>query len=104
MRLTLRDAHLKALERGQTAADIYLWAHWHRYHHEALDIEEPGGTRTIHGYTMPAWATADEYSMSNVSNLEFSDVGLIYFVVEDGTAKMHKLYARFDNVERVKHG
>jgi len=104
MRYTLKDAHIRALERGTTASDIYLWAHFHTYHHEALDIESAQGVRTIHGYTCPAWVTADEYSLMSVKNLEFSDVGLIYFIVEDGKAECFKAFERFDNVERVKHG
>jgi len=103
MRLTLRDAHFKALQNGKTAADVYLWAHWHTYHHEPLELEEPKGHRIIRGFTLPAWCTADEYSLTVVKNLEFSNVGFVYFIVEDGKLEWHRAYTQFDNVTRVKH-
>ena len=105
MRLTLRDASIKALEEGRTAADYYLWGHWHTLHHEPVKVKEPGGSRIIHGYTLPAWCTADEYALKKVKNLEFSDVGITYFDIEDGnvTCSEERLIKRFDNVERVTH-
>lgn len=105
MRLTLKDASIKALKKGKTASDYYLWGHWHTFHHEPVKVEEPGGERLINGYTLPAWCMADEHALKKVKNLEFSDIGITYFDIEGGqvTCSERKLVRRYDNVVRVTH-
>ena len=104
MRLTLKDASIKALQQGRRASDIYLWGHFHTFHHEPVSVKEPEGDRIIHGYTLPAWTGADEYALEKVKNLEYSHVGLVYFDIQDGKWELKKQYIEFDNIERVRHG
>jgi hypothetical protein len=104
MRLTLRDASIQALQEGRSASDIYLWGHFHTFHHEPASVKEPEGDRVIHGFTLPSWCGADEYALEKVKNLEYSDIGLVYFDIQDGGWELRKQYIRFDNIERVNHG
>ena len=104
MRLTLKDASIQALQQGRTASDIYLWGHFHTYHHEPVAVKEPNRDRVIHGFTLPGWSGADEYALEKVKNLEYSDIGLVYFDIQDGQWELKKQYIRFDNIERVNHG
>ena len=104
MRYFLKDAHITAAQQGRRASDIYLWAHFHEYRREAVEEEYPGGIfHRAKGYLLPAWCAASEYALVNVGNLELSDLGNVYFIVEDGVAKSYKQFTRFDNVVRVKH-
>lgn len=104
MRHFLKNAHVTAAQQGRIASDIYLWAHFHEYRREAVEEEYPGDVfRRSKGYILPAWCAASEYALVNVGHLELSDLGNIYFIVEDGKAKSYKQFTRFDNVVRVKH-
>jgi hypothetical protein len=104
MRYFLNDRHIAATQRGTKASDIYLWAHNHEYRREAVEAEYPGNNfHESKGYLLPAWCVANEFALANVGHLELSDIGNIYFIVEDGVAKSYKQFTRFDNVVRVKH-
>ena len=104
MVLMLNDRYMNALRLGREPSDIYLWGHFHEYVPGYIEAEGPWGSKIISGYVLPAWCTPNEYALENVGNLEVSDVGLIYFDVEDGHVTKHDLFTRFDAVERVKHG
>lgn len=104
MRYFLKDAHITAAQRGRKASDIYLWAHFHEYRREVVEGEYPDGYHEAKAYLLPAWCAASEYALTYVQSLELSDLGNIYFIVEDGEAKSYKQFERFENVVRVKHG
>lgn len=99
MRAMLRDAYFATLEQSREPADIYLWGHYHEYVPESLMTKD----KELYGYILPAWCVANEYALTHVKNLELSDIGMIYFVIEDGRWELKTFIKSFDNVERVKH-
>ena len=99
VRGVMRTIFFNALKDGRTPADIYIWAHYHEF----LPVPEIIGDHEMFGCILPAWCVANEYALAVIKSLELSDVGMVYFVIEDGKWERKTFVKKFDNVTRIQH-
>lgn len=99
----LKDISFRSMQRGDEPADVYLWAHFHEDLGMSYKAAGPWGEKTIVGQVLPAWCMPAEYALSNVKNLEYADVGSVFYDIQNGIVTERKMITKKDVVERVAH-
>jgi len=100
MMSVMKDEYFNSLRDGRRCPDHFVWFHFHAFRH-VVYVPEPGVQ--IHGYSMPALCVANEYAKIAVKSLQYADVGLIYWDIEDDKVTEHIAFEKFDTVKRLKH-
>lgn len=102
IRRELRDQFYKSIRRGKKPPQYYVWAHYHQKTYATYDVEYKGEDMTLHGYIVPGWQLSTAYISSLIKGEEIIQIGILYFVVEDGVITHHWIVDTRDVTERVK--
>ena len=94
IRSYMKDMHIEAVERGEKAPDIFVFAHYHRFWTEPASVMK--GDRLMHCYYTPALCGADKRTIRNVKRLVLSSIGTIGLDIEGDQYKLTKLFNSFD--------
>jgi len=99
----LRDIAIEALADRRQPPDISVFAHWHQYYHEAIDVPTMQGKRTVHAYFTPALCAADKLTIRNIKKLVLSDIGTLGMEIVGNKHSTIPMYEHFDNMVRLNH-
>lgn len=102
IRRELRDQFYKSIKRGRKPNQYFVWAHYHQKAYATYDVEYRGEDLTLHGYIVPGWQLSTAYISGLIKGEEVMQVGILYFVIEDGKVTHHWIVDERDVTERVK--
>ena len=101
IRRELRDQFNRAIKRGRMPPQYYVWAHYHQKAYETLTIEYKGEDFTMHGFIVPGWQLDTAYISRLKKGEDIFEIGLLYFIIEDGHVEHKWIVDRRDTTERV---
>ncbi len=101
IRLELRDQFNKAIKQGRKPPQYFVWAHFHQKVYETLTIDYKGQDFTMHGYIVPGWQLGSAYISRRIKGENIFEIGMLYFIIEDGRVSHHWIVDRRDTTERV---
>jgi len=84
VRRELRKQFTQSIENGHKPVQHYVWGHFHQKWYEPKTMRYLGDEYLTHGYTLPAWQLSTKYVDRIEKGQVFCDIGMIYFVIEDG--------------------
>lgn len=101
LRREIKDLNYRAMRRGKHLPDHFIWAHYHQKAHEPVQVEYNGHERIVHGYIVPGWQASTAYIASLNKGEEIVQIGMLYFVIEDGEVSHHWIVDTRDITEEV---
>lgn len=102
IRRELKKQFFRALRYDKRPAHWYIWSHWHRCWHETVTMEYKNEPYRMHGIVTPAWQLHTKYVNRIEKGRSIADIGLIFFVIENGYVELFRILDRRDTTEVVE--
>jgi len=101
IRRELRDQFYRSIRAGRTPPDYFIWGHFHQKAYAPFNVEYKKKDLTMHGYIVPGWQLSTAYISRLKKGEEIMQIGLLYFIIEDGKVSHHWIVDTRDVTERV---
>ncbi len=101
IRREIKDQNYRALRRGSEVPDYFLWAHYHQKAKEIVTVEIGGKEKEVTGFIVPGWQASTAYIAALNKGEEIIQIGMLYFVIEDGVVSHRWIVDTRDITESV---
>jgi hypothetical protein len=102
IRREIKDQNYRSLRRGSKLPDYYVWAHYHQKAHEPVKVERKGEEKIVNGYIVPGWQASTAYIAALNKGEEIVQIGMLYFIIEDGNVKHKWIVDTRDITESIR--
>ncbi len=100
----LKDNQTEALQMGEDAPDVWVFAHWHQaYISDKIRVESPKGHKYLQAFYNPPLTFPDKRTQNVIQRLERADIGAIAIDVEDGRYTHHEWFKRYSIRKVIQH-
>ena len=102
IRREIKDLNYRAMRRGAEVCDYYNWAHYHQKAKETVTVENGGKEKLVTGIIVPGWQASTAYIAALNKGEEVIQIGMHYYIIEDGNVEHRWIVDTRDITESVK--